>query len=660
MTSHSCHSNARSISTKAHRLKSRSSIYKAGEELRSRSNGSLQHGGAGAALESLLRLHQMVGFAVGPDGAIQYIYSPGARLPDCVRETFVGHSMKSLLGPEVHPLLDLSFEAARQQHKMQEFGCRIDTHGGSRWFSVLVRCFAANPGTGHFSVLVQETNRSRRIDAILGQSDGLLALAEQTGEVGAWRVDLSTGNVTLSEHLYGALGVSMEEEAALSQLVWNVAGSCYDLSASLSPEKSAPQILDHEFSYSFPNRGPRLLQVRAIPLASESGAPLRFVGIMRDITEKRRDEERLRRHEAVLAQAARIANLASWELDAATGHVVSGEFRSLFDNSVPDPATSSAPWEGLHSHDRDRVRDIVEVALRECKEFEYIARCRLPNGKWRIHRTRGVPIRGSDGKAARLIGVVQDITDQVRIENELHALSRQLLRARDEERRQMARELHESAGQSLAALKMTLGNLREALPKRNVLAASLLQACFELTEEAVREVRTVSYLMHPPMLDEAGLASALRWYAKGFSERSKISVTVDAPEAFGRLPQEVELTLFRVIQEALTNVHRYSGSRDASIRLTRDSDNVRVEVEDTGCGIVQPSNGGGGQQPPGVGIAGMRERVHQLNGSFEIRTAPGRGTTVHVSLPVCGFASGHGLAFGTDEEESEMAMSAGS
>ncbi|HTS10601.1 MAG TPA: ATP-binding protein [Candidatus Limnocylindrales bacterium] len=653
MTSHSCDSNARGISTKAHRLKSRSSIYKAGEELRSRSNGSLQHGGAAAALESLLRLHQTVGFAVRPDGAIQYIYSPGAPLPDCVREAFVGHSMKSLLGPEVHPLLDRSFEAARQQHKMQEFGCRIDTCRGSRWFSVLVTCFAASLGSDHFSVLLHDTTTPRRIDTMLGQTDSLLALAEEIAEVGTWQVDLSTGDLTFSDHLYGALRVGPGEKVAVSQLVWNVAGSCYDASVGLGPEKGAPRVIEQEFSYTFPNRESQLLQARAIPLTSGPDTPLQFVGIIRDITERRRDEERLRRHEAVLAQAARIANLGSWELDAATGHVVSGEFRSLFDNSVSDPRTSSAPWEGLHSHDRGRVRDIVEAAIRECKEFEYIARCRLPNGKWRIHRTRGVPIRGSDGKAARLIGVVQDITDQVRIENELHALSRQLLRARDEERRQMARELHESAGQSLAALKMTLGNLRDALPKRNVLAASLLHTCFELTEEAVREVRTVSYLMHPPMLDEAGLASALRWYAKGFSERSKISVTVDAPEAFGRLPQEVELTLFRVIQEALTNVHRYSGSRDAFIRLTRDCENVRVEVQDTGCGIAQPSNGSGVQQPLGVGIAGMRERVHQLNGSFEIRTTPGRGTTVHVGLPVCGLASGHGLAFGRDEEDSD-------
>ncbi|HKN61410.1 MAG TPA: sensor histidine kinase [Candidatus Acidoferrales bacterium] len=236
--------------------------------------------------------------------------------------------------------------------------------------------------------------------------------------------------------------------------------------------------------------------------------------------------------------------------------------------------------------------------------------------------------------------MIRDVTEQKSAERELresemlHRLSQELMRARDEERRQMARELHESAGQSLAALKMTLGNLREALPKRNSAARSHLQSCVDLTNEAVREVRTISYLMHPPMLDEAGLASALRWYAKGFSERSKIHVDVEVSDDFGRQPQEIEMTLFRIIQEALTNIHRYSGSKVARIRLARDSGAVRAEVQDEGCGLMHPMQSSGSNHLPGVGIAGMRERAHQLNGIFEIQSAHGSGTTVRVILPL--------------------------
>ena len=149
----------------------------------------------------------------------------------------------------------------------------------------------------------------------------------------------------------------------------------------------------------------------------------------------------------------------------------------------------------------------------------------------------------------------------------------------------MARDLHESAGQTLAALKMSLARVQDELPQDCETARDLLRFSYELASTAVREVRTVSYLMHPPLLDEAGLNPALRWYARGFSERSMIRVDVDIAEDFGRQSQEIETTIFRVVQEALTNVHRYSGSRTASIRLTRDRESICVEIEDAGCGI---------------------------------------------------------------------------
>lgn len=219
-----------------------------------------------------------------------------------------------------------------------------------------------------------------------------------------------------------------------------------------------------------------------------------------------------------------------------------------------------------------------------------------------------------------------------RAEEQLHRLTQRLMRVRDEERRALARELHQSAGQSLAALKMALGNLREALPRKNRRALSLLESCAHLTEDTAREIRTVSYLMHPPMLDEAGLPLAVRWYARGFSARSNIDVTVGISEDFGRLPRDIETAIFRLIQESLTNVYRYSGSRNARILLARDGPYVRVEVSDAGCGLPR-STRRGARATVGVGIAGMRERVHELDGSFEIESFPGRGTTVRALLP---------------------------
>jgi two-component system NarL family sensor kinase len=150
----------------------------------------------------------------------------------------------------------------------------------------------------------------------------------------------------------------------------------------------------------------------------------------------------------------------------------------------------------------------------------------------------------------------------------------------------------------------------------------------------VREVRVDSYLMHPPMLDEGGLSPALRWFAKGFAARSGIAVVVEIPEEFERYAQEVETTVFRTVQESLTNVHRYSGSSTATIRLWREEDRLHVEIQDSGSGLIAPALVMGRAGTTGVGIAGMRERVSQLSGDFEIESAPGRGTIVRVSLPV--------------------------
>jgi len=236
---------------------------------------------------------------------------------------------------------------------------------------------------------------------------------------------------------------------------------------------------------------------------------------------------------------------------------------------------------------------------------------------------------------------VQDIGRHMQIEAGLHELSQELIRARDEERRLVARELHDSVGQSLAAIKMSLGQLRRALPKRNRVLHSILRDSVDLTDEAVKEVQTISHLMHPPILDEVGLSPALRWYARGFAERSGIHVQVDAPEDFGRYGPQVETTTFRIVQEALNNVHRHSGSQTAQIQLLRTAKEIRLEVRDQGCGLAPNIRGNGAAQPSGVGIAGMRERVRQLNGTFEILSVPSWGTRLRVVLPILSSALGH-------------------
>jgi len=227
---------------------------------------------------------------------------------------------------------------------------------------------------------------------------------------------------------------------------------------------------------------------------------------------------------------------------------------------------------------------------------------------------------------------IRDITPRKRSEEALRTLSGHLLKAQDEERRRIARELHDSAGQLLAALSMNLTPLASENGKVPPSAAKVIRESIGLIKELSSQLRTISHLLHPPLLDEVGLSSGLRLFLDGFEKRSKIKVNLDIPDNFERLPQEVETAIFRLVQESLTNVHRHSGSRVAAIRVTRDGNEVKVEVRDEGKGIPSETNGPHAHRM-GVGIQGMRERIKQFGGRFEIRSDK-KGTTVMASVPL--------------------------
>jgi signal transduction histidine kinase len=212
-------------------------------------------------------------------------------------------------------------------------------------------------------------------------------------------------------------------------------------------------------------------------------------------------------------------------------------------------------------------------------------------------------------------------------------LSVQVLRLQDEERRRIARELHDGVGQILAALGMNIAIIRHESDKLSSEAARAVSENAFMVDELSREIRTMSHLLHPPMLDEIGLSSALRWYVDGFSERSKVKVNLDIPEGLGRLSSEMELTIFRMIQECLTNVHRHSGSMSAAIRVWKRDHHVRIEVQDQGKGIPPNKQADLTSDRAGVGFRGMRERLRKLDGTLEIRS-DGMGTTVIASLPL--------------------------
>jgi PAS domain S-box-containing protein len=268
-------------------------------------------------------------------------------------------------------------------------------------------------------------------------------------------------------------------------------------------------------------------------------------------------------------------------------------------------------------------------ALWERRAVSWESSASYPAGQ-RVCEVTLTPLAATFGALAQLAGVVRDITEHRHAEDEVRQLSGHLLRLQDDERQRIGRELHDTTGQELAAVAMNLGLVQQRCAGRDVTADNLLADSQAILEQCGRELRTMSYQLHPPVLDDVGLAGAVREYADGFTRRSGIQVTMNSDSALGRLPSDTERALFRVVQESLANVYRHSGSPTAAIRIARADATVVLEIVDRGRGLNVRSDGTVAKV--GVGLAGMRERVRQLGGLFEIQSS-GRGTTVRVVVP---------------------------
>ena len=307
-------------------------------------------------------------------------------------------------------------------------------------------------------------------------------------------------------------------------------------------------------------------------------------------------------------------------------------------------------------HDSRLLHEVVSQwndAIQKSVPFEMEFPLRGTEGSFRWFLTRVTPIRDQQGEIVRWLGTNTDIHAQrearealrshkERLESEvakrtaaLKQLSAKLIRAQDEERRRLARELHDSMGQYLAAMSMSLAALVADTPsidkKRSDDLQNIIQLCLD-------EARTLSHLLHPPLLDEIGLNSAMKWFAEEFGNRSGIRVTLST-ECPSRLPGAVETMLFRVIQEALTNIHKHSGSPTAEISLRSNHSSVVLEVKDQGKGMPKEILERAGSQSSvvGVGLAGMRERVSEIGGNFQVNSGP-QGTRIRVSIPVAAAA----------------------
>ncbi len=379
----------------------------------------------------------------------------------------------------------------------------------------------------------------------------------------------------------------------------------------------------------------RWWDVAISPMTDPDGRIARLVVVSRDVTDQKEAEEKLQKKEnffrSLVENAHDLVTVMSY--DAKILYESPASERTL-GFSVEEKLGKSC-LEYLHPDDRDRVlKELSELVEHkaERKTLEY--RYRHKNGNW-------VPLevfaRLSTAENGEPIIIVnkRDITERRQKEAQLRKLVARLLSVQDDERRRLARELHDETAQNLALLDINLAMIEKELAEGSNNVEATISQSRTLIERSLREVRTISYLLHPPMLDEAGLSTALSWLIRGFSDRSRIHVTLDCPERNERFSGDIEIAVYRIVQEALTNIHRHSGSKTAQVRLQRKGDSIILTIEDQGCGIPDAVIGkpAGDVGSLGVGIPGRRERLHLLGGRLDVRS-DATGTSLMAVLPL--------------------------
>jgi PAS domain S-box-containing protein len=373
----------------------------------------------------------------------------------------------------------------------------------------------------------------------------------------------------------------------------------------------------------------RWFLVRTAPLRDERGKIVKWYGVSIDIEDRKRAESQSRTLLDAIPQ-----QIWSGPPDGKIDYC-NERWRSYMGLGLEELQDDG--WQSmLHPDDRERVLRAWHESVANGTPYEQEERHHGADGRYRWFLSRGVPMRDDDGRILRWYGTNTDIEDRKQTEEELLHLSGQLLQSQDEERRRIARDLHDSTGQNLVALATMLGRLSNSVPSVGRKSRTLLSECMALADQCIREVRTLSYLLHPPLLDEAGLGAAIREYVTGFTKRSGIEVELEMSPRFGRMARDIELALFRVVQESLTNIQRHSGSQKAKIRIDRNSD-LTLAISDLGRGVFARAQRDKEEAKfeVGVGILSMQERVKVIGGRLDI-VSTSHGTTVHVTVPLGG------------------------
>jgi len=480
----------------------------------------------------------------------------------------------------------------------------------------------------------------RRHELSLQQSEERLAMAADSAGAGLWSLNFDTGVFWATERGLEIFGYEPGEVISMERFEASVHPD--DRSLALGGiEQSVRTGEPVNLEYRIMHRGDgRVLWIASRGRLSlkPSGEPDRLMGVSVDISERKLAEEAFRASEARLAAGADLAGLAFYEADFDAGVMyLDDRMRDLC--GIPpgqeDGFQALKFWiEHLHPDDRGRMLDLRQQMQdgrleRISTEYRYLHPAR---GETWIHHLAGVAARDATGRALRTYGVLRDISERKRVEDELRDLSRRLIGAHEEERALLARELHDDLTQRVAVLAIEAG--RAELADSDGPQATAMRSVREGLVSLSEDIHTLAYQLHPSVLDELGLAEALRAECERQGRRGRIELSLKLDPLPTEVGREVALCLFRVAQEALNNVARHAGAREATVTLRQMDGGLLLAVRDDGVGFDSENS----EKRRSLGLASMRERARLVNGTLDIESAPGQGASVVAWVPTEGEA----------------------
>ena len=547
----------------------------------------------------------------------------------------VNRNLREFLSPEAREEGEAYFVALRESGASSGF-MRLRTKNGQ----TRIWKYTNTAGTGAVEVpfvrgIAHDLTDILQVQKALREGEERLRIAAEVGRMYAWEWDAARDLVHRSAEFAGILGMDAGEQGSAKDYFTSIhpddRAGLWTLSTSLTPEEPTYRT---EYRRFRPDGALLWLEESGRGKFDESGELVGLVGMTADITERKHAEEQLRVSEERLRLAVKAGRMYAFEWDTETDVILRSEQSAEILNWIdhPNSETGRQFISSVHPYDRKAYVATETGPTPDNPGYQTTYRMLRPDGGVVWLEENGHAYFDGQGRMLRIIGIVADVTDRKRAEEALASVSRMLIEAQEQERTRIARELHDDIGQRLALLAIELEQVRQVSPDLSIEVRNRIAALHKHTAEIASDVQSLSHELHSSKLEFLGIATAMSAFCKEFSDQHNVEVVFAHDEVPRKLPPDISLCLFRVLQEALQNALKHSGVRHFDVELSYGSDQLHLTVVDSGAGFETKAERGGGGR--GLGLISMEERVKLLNGTFSIESRPKGGTTIHASVPL--------------------------